>query len=214
MKAFKEFAEALKDRESEAVIHYGCGCKIKTKDRFIKNYVGTLCKKHQQEISRILHQKECVNEFGFLGFYQFGKPRLWDLGLSIDGWKPRWWSPQRLKQYKVYIISEIEFLLNSDLQDTIFRAHIQDLRKQIQKKYSKHYGCETWDIWGMNDLTVLSGGVAMSKPNIIITESGLVAGAHLKGLGGVKQFLKGNDNVDALGTKISEYIEKFAGYEL
>lgn len=147
----------------------------------------------------------CKNSFGYIGAAQFGKPRLWDLNLSIDGWKPPLWSPERIKQYKVHVISEIEFLLNSDLQDTIFRAHIQDLARQIKKKYSKYYGCETWDIWGVNDF---------DKPNIILTESGLVAGAHLKGLGGVKQFMAGNDNTDALGTKISEYIEKFAGYDL
>jgi len=49
---------------------------------------------------------------------------------------------------------------------------------------------------------------------IEITISGLVAGAHLKGLGGVRKFLKGKDNADAYGTKISEYIEKFGGYDL
>ncbi len=49
---------------------------------------------------------------------------------------------------------------------------------------------------------------------IEITISGLVAGAHLKGIGGVKKFLKGKDNADAYGTMISEYIEKFGGYDL
>jgi len=42
----------------------------------------------------------------------------------------------------------------------------------------------------------------------------LVAGAHLKGLGGVRKFLKGKDNADAYGTKISEYIKRFGGYDL
>ncbi len=49
---------------------------------------------------------------------------------------------------------------------------------------------------------------------IEITISGSVAGAYLKGLGGVRKFLKGKDNADAYGTKISEYIEKFGGYDL
>lgn len=49
---------------------------------------------------------------------------------------------------------------------------------------------------------------------IEITISGLVAGAHLKGIGGVRKFLKGKDNADAYGTKISEYIKKFGGYDL
>jgi len=48
-----------------------------------------------------------------------------------------------------------------------------------------------------------------------VTESGCVAGVHLKGWGGLKDFLiNKKDNSDALGTPISEYISKFGGYNL
>ncbi|MBK7381692.1 MAG: hypothetical protein IPJ03_22390 [Ignavibacteriales bacterium] len=29
------------------------------------------------------------NKWGYLGVAQFGKERLWDLGLSVNGWKPK-----------------------------------------------------------------------------------------------------------------------------
>lgn len=46
-------------------------------------------------------------------------------------------------------------------------------------------------------------------------ESGLVAGAHLLGMGGVKNLLfEGTVGEDGNGTKITEYIAKFSGYEL
>ena len=45
--------------------------------------------------------------------------------------------------------------------------------------------------------------------------SGLVAGAHLVGIRELYNLLyKGKVAVDGLGTPITEYIEKFAGYEL
>jgi len=136
---------------------------------------------------------KAVNSLGFLGRFQFGKPRLWDLGYSIDGWKPSWWSYKRLSSYKVSIITKQQFLDDPILQDRLFLDHISRLKKVIRRKYSKYYN--HWNsVW--------------------LSESGLVAGAHLKGLGGVKQFMNGEDNSDAYGTKISEYIEKFAGYDL
>jgi hypothetical protein len=52
---------------------------------------------------------------------------------------------------------------------------------------------------------------------IKITESGLLAGAHLLGASNVKKFLDsgGKHNpTDGFGTKLSEYLNKFSGYSL
>lgn len=122
-----------------------------------------------------------VNDWGFLGKYQFGKPRLYDLGYSVNGWHP---SGQNLKQF----ITIGDFLTNRELQDDLFLKHVTLILRRLRKEYKK----------------------AIRK----YTESGLVAGVHLKGLGGLKDFLNGNDNSDGYGTKISEYINKFAGYDL
>jgi len=130
-----------------------------------------------------------VNSWGYLGRWQFGKPRLWDLGYSVDGWHPRF-------RKKRVVITKEYFLENKDFQDYIMRLHVTQLRNIFlnKKRYSKYLD------------KIING--------VLITVSGLVAGAHLKGLGGVRKFLKGKDNADALGTKISEYISKFAGYDL
>jgi len=128
---------------------------------------------------------QCVNDWGFMGRYQFGKPRLWDLGISIDGWHPEDKSPVQCGKI---IMSVGSFLKDTTLQDNIFRLHVIKHLKYIRKKYKKHI------------------------PKY--TESGLVAGVHLKGFGGLNDFLNGDDNIDGLGTKISEYISKFAGYDL
>lgn len=128
-----------------------------------------------------------INKYGFLGAYQFGKPRLYDLGYSVNGWKPK------NKPEKQFISTE-EFLNNEELQDKLFFTHIERLKNYFNRRYSDYFD------------TVIMG--------IKITLSGLVAGAHLKGAGGVARFLQGKDNADALGTKVSEYIELFSGYDL
>ncbi len=129
----------------------------------------------------------CVNSLGYLGAYQFGKPRLWDLGISIDGW-----TPQKIDGLpkNMRTISKEDFLKDIELQDGCFRKHVGMLARSIQKRV---------DARDIEKYTL----------------SGLVAGAHLKGIGGVLDFVQaGNDNQDGYGTKISEYITTFAGYDI
>lgn len=140
-----------------------------------------------------LYQREsggdyhCVNKYGYLGIAQFGKPRLYDLGYSIGGWHPK---GRPRKNY----LSQEDFLIARNLQDSLFLSHVGQLKRIFKVRYQKYFGKK---ILGIE-----------------VTLSGLVAGAHLKGPGGVRDFLNGKDNADALGTKITEYIEKFGGYDL
>ncbi len=49
-----------------------------------------------------------------------------------------------------------------------------------------------------------------------ITESGILAAAHLAGAGSVKKYLRSNGTkgfTDAYGTNIESYLKKFAGYD-
>lgn len=53
--------------------------------------------------------------------------------------------------------------------------------------------------------------------NIQITESGILAAAHLAGPGNVKKYLSSNgaiDVMDAYGSNIAYYMKKFAGYDV
>ena len=50
-----------------------------------------------------------------------------------------------------------------------------------------------------------------------ITESGIVAAAHLSGAGSVKKYLKSNGRngfKDGFGTSLRSYIKKFASYDI
>ena len=90
-----------------------------------------------------------------------------------------------------------EFLRNAEWQDKAFQAliarNIWILRNEIEKYSGK----------------VING--------IEITESGLVAAAHLGGAGSVKKYLRSNGRSgfkDGFGTSLSSYIKKFAGYDV
>jgi hypothetical protein len=50
---------------------------------------------------------------------------------------------------------------------------------------------------------------------VYITESGLLAAAHLAGPGNVKLFLRDNINVkDGLGTSLVDYLDIFSNYKV
>ena len=90
-----------------------------------------------------------------------------------------------------------DFLNNPVLQEKAFVAYVQKnkwiLRKEIQKYAGK------------------------TIRGILITESGILAAAHLGGAGSVQDFLRSNGNVsfvDGYGTDIKTYLKAFANYDL
>ena len=89
------------------------------------------------------------------------------------------------------------FLRNPELQEKAFVALCKVnkwiLRKDIKRSVGK----------------TISG--------IKITESGILAAAHLAGAGNVKKFLRSNGTFrfsDAYGSSIKSYIKKFGGYDV
>lgn len=134
---------------------------------------------------------QVINTFGYLGKYQFGKQRLYDLGYSLDGWKP---NNQKTKK----ILSKEDFLNDEQLQETIFDKHFNNLKKSIENKYYQFKG----KIFNHN------------SENFALTLSGMIAVAHLLGLGGLKNFLDGDNDADGYGTKASEYAYRFSDYEV
>lgn len=90
-----------------------------------------------------------------------------------------------------------EFLKRPDLQEAAFHALIAHNKWYMRKLIQEHEG------------QVISG--------VLITESGILAAAHLAGPSGVKRFLKSNGTnspSDAFGTQVKHYLKAFAGYDL
>lgn len=95
------------------------------------------------------------------------------------------------------VSSTDNFLKNPVLQEKVFHANLSRNRWILRKDIEKHSG--------------------KSFNGVTITESGILAAAHLAGPGNVKRFLrsKGNNNVrDAYGTSLLHYMKKFSGYDV
>ena len=98
---------------------------------------------------------------------------------------------------RIRIHNTRDFLQNPELQEEAFIA-LCEINKWILRKDINRYSGKT-----------ISG--------IEITESGILAAAHLAGAGNVKKFLRSNGTncfSDAYGATIKMYLRKFAGYDV
>ena len=94
-----------------------------------------------------------------------------------------------------YYISKEEFLNSPSIQEKAILDLLRHNRK-ILKNYIIKY----------NDSVV---------NNVYVTESGVLAAAHIAGPGNVKKFFEqGKDVKDGYGTYMTTYMSYFAGYEL
>lgn len=94
-----------------------------------------------------------------------------------------------------YDISRKEFLSNPIVQDEAM-VDLMKYNKEILQKY-----IDKWD-----------GKV---YKGVMVTESGILAAAHLTGASSVKRYFKyGINRKDALGTSIKDYMIKFGGYKI
>jgi hypothetical protein len=100
-----------------------------------------------------------------------------------------------LERFRIY--NAQQFLNNPELQEQAFIAYCKVnkwiLRKDIKRSVGK----------------IING--------VKITESGILAAAHLSGAGNVKKYLRSNGGFnlsDAYGASIKLYMKKFAGYDV
>ncbi len=117
-----------------------------------------------------------VNQFGYLGKYQFGKGTLDLIGIK------------NVKRNK--------FLGNPVLQEKAFYANLSR-NKWVLRRDIKWY-------------------VGRRINGIEVTESGILAAAHLSGPGAVKKYLRSGGVegfADAFGTTIRYYMKRFGGYD-
>jgi hypothetical protein len=103
----------------------------------------------------------------------------------------------RTTLHRFNIYNTQEFLKNPTLQEKAFVALCQ-VNKWILRKDIKRY-------------------IGKTMNGIEITESGILAAAHLSGAGNVKKFLRSNGSrgfSDAYGSSIQSYLKKFKDYNV
>lgn len=94
-----------------------------------------------------------------------------------------------------YTVSKQEFLNSPEIQEQAMLDLLQHNKEYLDyyiKKYDGKY-----------------------RHGVLITESGILAAAHLAGQGNVRRYLRhGIDFRDGYGTSITYYIKRFGGYDL
>lgn len=94
-----------------------------------------------------------------------------------------------------YNVSKKEFLNNPDLQEEAMLSLLNHNKEKLQQ-YIDIYDGKT-----------ING--------IYITESGILAAAHLGGQGSVRRYFRnGKVFKDGYGTKITSYMDEFSGYDI
>ncbi|PKM35479.1 MAG: DUF3262 domain-containing protein, partial [Gammaproteobacteria bacterium HGW-Gammaproteobacteria-10] len=139
-----------------------------------------------------------VNKYGFLGSYQMGESALIDAGYYLKDHTPNTNDWTGTWTGKNGIHSKADFLANA----------------AVQTQAIKDYKIKQW---GYISNLGLDHYVGQTVAGIVMTESGLLAGAHLVGVGGLKTFLTSNGAQipsDANNTAITHYISTFNGYNL
>ena len=118
---------------------------------------------------------KAVNQFGYLGKYQFGRKTLNAIGFKN--------------------VSNREFLANPSIQEEAMLVLLKRNKRTLRREIKKYVG--------------------KTVNSVYITESGLLAAAHLAGAGNVRRFFrKGKNFADGNGTKMTSYMKKFADYDL
>ena len=138
-----------------------------------------------------------INRYGFIGSYQMGEAALIDAGYYLkDGtknndWKGSWTGKNGINSLADFYASPA-----------------------IQTQAINDYNAKQWRY-------ILADGanqyLGQTINGILITESGLLAGAHLVGHAGLLTFLASGGSVvpkDANNVLVTNYIHKFSGYNI
>ncbi|MEK9767329.1 MAG: hypothetical protein VW683_00295 [Betaproteobacteria bacterium] len=94
-----------------------------------------------------------------------------------------------------YDVTEEEFLNNPVLQDKVFRSYVLSNARQLMDIINNYEG--------------------KSHNGVVITTSAVLAGAHFAGATGFRRWFTGKgETVDANGTTLTSYMNRFVDYDL
>ena len=144
---------------------------------------------------------EVVNRLGYVGKYQMGEAALVDCGYYVEtaqkgNYSNNDWSGKFTGKDGIYSLED--FKKNHAVQE---KAQLQ--YKKLQWKYLQNVGADKY--------------IGQVINGYKITASGLLAGAHLAGAGGVIKYLKSagkNNTKDSNGTSVESYMKNFAKYDV
>lgn len=144
-----------------------------------------------------------VNSFGYAGLYQFGAPRLAELGIyqpgggeNLDTWsrtsveETGKWSGRFAIPGHPEVRTLTDFLSNPAAQRAAYNLHVAQIGQQITARGLDRY-------------------IGQTVKGTLVTREGIVAMAHLGGIGGAERFLTSGgeyDPGDSNETRLSSYL--------
>lgn len=139
-----------------------------------------------------------VNPYKYVGLFQMGEAALQDAGYYKGDNTPKTndWTGAFTGKNGINSLADLK--ANPDAQVAAVVAFENAQWKQIQA-------------------LGLDNAIGQTINGVLITKSGLLAGAHLVGVGGLQKFINSNGAVvpvDGNGTAISQYISQFGGYTI
>ena len=138
------------------------------------------------------HEIELYNFLEAIGFRESGN--RYDV-TNKWGYMGKYQFGKRTLKGLGFEVTKKEFLSNPQLQEEAMMALLLHNKEKLQKYIDIFHG--------------------KTVNGILITESGILAAAHLGGQGSVKRYFKnGKVFKDSLGTKITSYMNKFSGYDI
>jgi len=165
--------------------------------------INNICLKKQDSIKNIniflnaigfvesRNKYHAVNTNGYIGKYQFGTTTLVATNVceTID-------DAVKFRDEFINSPDTLRTLIWTEREQDLAMIRLMELNKEHLKKYIAKYSH-----------TFHNG--------IYITESGILAAAHLAGCGGVKSYFNTNFNAtDSYGTSITNYLIKFSNYNI
>ena len=187
------------EKDSGTSIQVGKLEEIPTETKKIKDSIAFLQALGEQETKGEENPYFCINRYGYVGRYQMGEQAMAEMNIYSKKNKNynNDWSGV-FKKNKYGITSLWDYRNSPEKQE------------MLQIDYKKR-------VWVQIKNKGLDKFVGTTINDILITESGLLAGAHLVGAGGLSRYLKSNGNVDVkdkTGTSVTKYLKLFAGYDV
>ena len=138
------------------------------------------------------HQQELDNFLDAIGFRESGN--RYDI-TNQWGYMGKYQFGKSTLKGLGFRVSKNEFLSNPQLQEEAMMALLLHNKEKLQKY-----------------IDVFDG---QTVNGMYISESGILAAAHLGGQGSVKRYFRnGKVFKDGFGTKITSYMDKFSGYDI
>lgn len=139
-----------------------------------------------------------VNQYGYLGAYQFGMAALSDIGLAVRADPASKSLDHKAFAFRYPLTREI-FLSQPVIQDAAFDLHVARIKFDIIRR---------WPALALN-------GITLPNSEIVADLSGSIMVVHLLGKGGLMSLLDhGLDDEDGNGTTGLSYLTFFSGYEI